>query len=1052
MRWGRPSDVPTSTNRSGVWRRWGVAALAAIGLTVSGSRLSAQGNSGTISGKVTDAVSGAPLAGTSVRVGATQLGAQTADDGQYTIRGVPAGTVQLQINRIGYEAKKVSVTVTAGGTTTSNITLSQAAFTLSDVVVTVTGAQKKAEISNTVASVDVAAKAQETTANSLGQLLGGQAAGVQIVSSGAAGAGSRIRIRGQSSVSQSNAPVVYIDGIKVNSDANASGNSGTSRFDDLNPDEIENIDILKGPAAATLYGTEAANGVINITTKRGRAGATRWSFFGETGNSRDPEKGHYRDLWVSFDKQPDGSLDECLLTQVAVGACQIDSTYHNNVLNDPELTPLVNGSTNRIGAQVSGGTDRNQYFVSGEYNKVMGPYKMPQAEISRLEQERGSAIPYNQIYPNADARLNLRANLNSQLGSKADFSLSMGYLERADRQVPNEDNSTGLMVDAVAGSARTDKCDERDDIVRPGSPEGCKGVWLRGYRSYPMGDILAQERMENVNRFTNSLGVRYYPLSWLSARANLGFDFIINNNKNLRRYHQGPYGGSGYLGGISDSRTEDDNYTADLGATATFNPWSQITSKTSVGMQYYRTLRDQTSATGNSLTPGATQVSAGALQSASESQSLTVTFGNYVEEVLSYADKIFLNGGLRYDGNSSFGHSFKGIAYPRVGVSYLISDESFFPQTDWVSSLRLRTTYGASGVQPGTTDAARYFTTTTATINGVDVPGVQLSGLGNSHLKPEYSAEVEAGLDATIFQNRTTVELTYYNKKTRDAIIDRPIAPSLSGITSISDNLGSVRNQGFELTLNNRIIDNANYGFDLQVTGSTNKNRILTLGEGVTPIPTGNRNTMVQTPGYPLFGMWGKPVEWNDANGDGYLAIDEVCNTGCSAADTAVFIGPSFPTKELSVIPRFEAFHRRLAISAQFDHKQGMNKFNNTLRHQSQGGISAQGYWDPNATLRQQACTIAVNNYATYTCMFENGRFTRLREVTVSYQLPDRIANTIRSSRATIVLAGRNLHTWTPYSGVDPEGSAGNSDSRGNEEYFITPPLRYYTIRLNLNF
>jgi TonB-linked SusC/RagA family outer membrane protein len=1047
--------LSTSTIRSAVWRRWGVAALAAIGLAASSARLSAQANSGTVSGRVTDAASGTPLAGAAVRVGTTQLGTQTADDGRYTIRGVPAGAVQLQVNRIGYEAKKVAVTVTAGGTATADVTLSQAAFSLQEVVTTVTGAQRKAEIANTVASVDVAAKAEETTANSLGQLLGGQAAGVQIVSSGAAGAGSRIRIRGQSSVSLNNAPVVYIDGVKVNSEANASGNSGTSRFDDLNPDEIENIDILKGPAAATLYGTEAANGVINITTKKGRAGATRWSFFGETGNSRDPQKGHYRDLWVSFDKtSKPGTLQECLLTQVAIGACHIDSTYHNNVLNDPALTPLVNGATNRVGAQVSGGTERNQYFVSGEYQKEMGPYKMPQAEISRLEQERGSAVPYNQIFPNADARTNLRANLNTQLGSKADFSLSSGYLQRADRQVPNEDNSTGLMVDAVAGSARTDVCDGRDKIARDPNNPNCLGVPLHGYRSYPMGDILAQESFEDVNRFTNSLGARYYPTSWLSLRSNLGFDYILNHSKSMNRYHQGPQGGSGYQGSIDDRRTESDQYTADLGGTATFQPFASLNSKTSVGLQYYRTYSDFTRAQGSNLTPGATQAGAGALQSASEGTATTVTLGNYVEEVLAWKDRVFLNGGLRYDGNSSFGKGFKGVAYPRVGVSYLISDEGFFPQTEWVNSLRLRTTYGASGVQPGTTDASRYFSTITATINGVDAPGVSLGGLGNANLKPEYSAEVEAGADATLFKNKTTVELTYYNKKTKDAIISRPIAPSLSGLTSIFDNLGSVRNQGWEMTLNNRLIDNAQYGFDLQLTGSTNKNRVLTLGEGVTPIPTGNRNTMVQTPGYPLFGMWGKPVTWNDANHDGYLAVNEVCQDvgSCRGADTAIYIGPSYPTKEFSIIPRFEALHRKLAISAQLDHKQGMNKFNNTLRHQSQGGISAQGYWDPNATLKQQACTIAVNNYSTYTCMYENGMFTRLREVTVSYQLPDRLANRIHSSRATLVAAGRNLHVWTPYSGVDPEGSAGNSDSRGNEEYFITPPLRYYTIRLNLNF
>ncbi len=1045
MRWGRPSFLSTTT-RTATWRRWGVATLAALGLFTASSRAVAQATSGTISGTVTDAASHSPLAGAAVRVGTSQIGTQTGDDGKFTIRGVPAGAVELQVNRIGYEAKKVPVTVTAGGTATVNVTLSQAAFSLSEVVVTVTGAQKKAEISNTVASVDVGSKAQETTANSLGQLLSGQAAGVQIVSAGAAGAGSRIRIRGQSSLSLPNAPVVYVDGIKVTSTAGTGSSSSSSRFDDLNPDEIENIDILKGPAAATLYGTEAANGVIIITTKKGKAGATRWNFFGETGPSHDPSAGNYRDLWISFQKNANGTLTQCQLTQVASGACRIDSTYHGNVLNKPGLTPIVNGSVNKIGTQVSGGTDRLQYFVSGEYNKEMGPYKMPQAEIDRIAKERGKAVPYNQIYPSANALTNLRTNLSTQLGSKADFNVSMGYIQRAYRKPQNEDNSTGLMVDAIAGLARTDLYQVR--------VKGVDSVALNGYRSYPMGDIFGYTQGNNINRFVNSISGRYYPFSWLNIRSNLGFDWSMDDAKQGTQFDQGPFGETTRLGDITDRRTETDQYTADIGGTATFGFWNKFNSKTSVGTQYYRTYIDYVEGRGRTLPPGATQVAAGAVQTTTANTNTTVTLGTYGEQVFSYADRVFLTGGLRYDGNSAFGKSFKGVFYPKVGLSWLMSEEGFFPQYSWLNSFRVRGTYGASGVQPGTIDAVRYYSSVTGTINGVDNPGVQLGALGNTKLKPEYSSEFETGFDASLFSSKTTMEFTYYNKKTKDALIARPLAPSLAGISTFLDNLGSIRNQGMELTLNNRLIDNNEFGFDLQITGSTNKNRILTLGEGVTPVPTGNRATQVNAPGYPLYGMWGKPVTWNDKDGNGILSVNEVCQDvgSCRQADTAIYIGPSFPTKEFAVNPRFEMLKRKLAISAQLDHKQGMNKFNNTLRHQSQGGLSAQGFWDPNASLRQQACTIAVNNYATYTCMYENGRFTRLREVAVSYQLPDALAARMRSSRATLVAAGRNLHVWTPYSGVDPEATVGNGDERGNEEYFSTPPLRYFTVRLNLAF
>jgi TonB-linked SusC/RagA family outer membrane protein len=1040
------------TRRRLASRSFTLCTALALGLTSVGAQ--AQAPTGTVTGRVTDATAAAPVVGANVRVNGSQIGAQTGQDGRYTLRGVPAGSIVVQVTRIGFQAKSSTVSVTAGQTTNADFALAQAAFSLGEVVVTVTGEQRKAEIANTVASVDVAAKAQETSANSLGQLLSGQAAGVQIISAGAAGGGSRIRIRGQSSLSLSNSPVVYVDGIKVVSTASDASATRSSRFDDINPDEIESIDILKGPAAATLYGTEAANGVINITTKKGKAGNTRWSFFGENSTSVDPSAGHYRDLWISFQKNANGTISQCLLTQVAAGSCRIDSTYHANVLNQPGLTPIVHGGVNKVGTQVSGGTERIQYFVAGEYNKEMGPYKMPQAEISRLETERGAAVPYYQIYPNADARTNLRANLSTQLGSKADLNVQSGYLARVDRQPQNEDNSTGLMVDAIAGLARTDLCDGRDKIARDPTKPNCLGVPLNGYRSYPMGDIFAQERNEYVNRFTQAMNARYYPFSWLTTRANLGFDYTLLQLRNVTQFHQGPFGETSYNGSISDLRNEISQYTLDGGATATFNPFRSITSKTSAGVQYYRTYSDTSGSSGLNFTPGATEVSGGATQQSLAGTTTTITLGTYAEQIFSWNDRVYLTGGLRYDGNSAFGEAFKGVFYPKVGLSWLVSDESFFPKMDFLNSLRLRGTYGASGVQPGTTAATRFFTSTTANIGGTDQPGVHLAALGNTKLKPEYSGEFESGFDATMFGNRTTFELTYYNKKTKDAIIARPIALSLAGVTSIFDNLGSIRNSGLEASITNKFLDTPNFGFDLQLTGSTNKNRILTLGQGVTPVFTGNRNTQYNAPGYPLFGLWGKQITYSDKDGNGYLTPSEVCQdvNGCRAADTAVYYGPTLPTIEFAVEPRFEALHHKLAISAQFDSKQGMLKFNNTLRHQCQGGQSCQGLWNPNASLYDQARAIAVNNYSVYSGMYENGAFTRLREVSLSYQLPDAVAGKVGSSRATLIAAGRNLHVWTHYSGVDPETTVGNGDARGSEEYFATPPLRYFTFRLNLNY
>jgi TonB-linked SusC/RagA family outer membrane protein len=1040
MRRGPSTSGTVVPVQAAIRQRWIPLIVAVLGIAAVGRGASAQGGSttGTITGRVTEAGSTSPLGSASIRVTGTQIGAQSGSDGRFTIRGIRPGTVDLQVTRIGYSAKHVSVTVGAGATVTSDFALTQAPFSLAAVVTTVTGVQSKAEISNTVASIDVTTKIAEAPITTTGELISGRAAGVQVISSGAVGSGSRIRIRGQSSLSLSNDPIVYVDGVRVDAKTGDSGigTGGTtaSAFDNINPEEIESIDVIKGPAAATLYGTQAANGVIVVTTKRGRAGSPHYTVWTENGTLSDPHKGSYPDLWVSFDRRT--GLKTCTLVQQASGSCIIDSTYHNNVLNEPDLTPLHTGIRSQYGIQASGGADRLQFFISGDQEHTQGPYKMPDREISRLMTERASTIGADQIYPNAEKKVSLRTNLNTQLTPKVSLAVSVGYVDNDNRQPQNEDNSDGLMVAAIGGSARTDLKDPR-------------GLPLLGYRSFPIGDIFAQVTTQNINRFINGVNAQYLPLPWLTTRANVGYDYSARNATFLQQLNQGPFNEQARTGSVQNNRAETAIYTVDLGGTATMSAHHGFGLKTSGGMQYFRSWFSSSTGTGLGMPPGATTTSAGSTRTATQSTTESINLGAYGEEVVSYDDRVFLTGGLRYDGNSAFGTGFSGVYYPKIGASWLLSDERFFPRIDAINSFRVRATYGSSGVQPGALNALRYYQTANANISGTEQSGVTLTALGNTKLKPEYSGEFEAGFDASAFSNRTSIELTYYDKKTKDALINAPTAPSVGGaISSLLENIGSTRNQGLELTLNQKLVDRRQLGFDVQLTGSTTKNRIITLGEGVTPIFTGNRSTQYNAPGYPLFGLWGKTYSYSDANNDGIIVASEM-----KFSDTAVFIGPTAPTHEFALSPRLELLSRKLAISAQFDHKDGMTKFYNTLRHRCQGGASCEGLWDPHASLADQAAAVADNlSSSVYTGYFFNGEFTRLRELSVAYQLPDALANKVHSSRASIIGTGRNLHVWTAYPGIDPEATVGNTDTRGNEEYFSTPPLRYFTLRLNLNF
>jgi TonB-linked SusC/RagA family outer membrane protein len=1018
------------------WRA--LLALAGLFLAAGGARpVAAQGTGGTVTGRVTDAATGQPIAQARVLVSGTQVGALTGDNGRYTLRVPATGTVSLDVNRIGYEAKKLTVTVSASTPAVADVALTQAAFSLAAVVTTVTGQQRKVELANATSQIAVADKIAELPVSNVGQLLSGRSAGVQVVSAGATGAGSRIRIRGQSSLSLSNDPVVIIDGVRMTAATGSSsigvGGSAPSRLDDLNPEEIENIEVIKGPSAATLYGTEAANGVINITTKRGKAGATRWNFYTENGRITDPNS--YPLMYYGWGTQLTGATAgnrvRCPAISIAAGICRADSLRVGNAFQIDSLSPVDVGGRQQYGMQVSGGNDRVQYFVSGETEVETGIYKMPEIEIRRLAAERGTAVPSSQVRPNALDRNSLRANITAQLASNATLQVSSSFINSRQRLPQNEDNGNGLMVGMLGGEWREDLVDGR-------------GVKLLGWRAFPMGDILSRTTSQATNRFINSAQLQYSPATWLTTRATVGVDFAARNDIGINLFDQGPLGVN-RVGQVTSNRSEINQQTVDIGGTATrqFFPW--LNSKTSVGMQYIRNYFALTGATGQSLPPGATTISAAAVRNASESTDEKRTLGYYIEQVFSVNEKLFITAGLRRDAASAFGKDFRAVNYPKVGASWVVSDQGFFPATDWISSLRLRATYGASGQIPGTTDALRFFSPFATTISGqADQPGVSIGALGNANLRPEFSAETEAGFDLTMFGGKSNVEVTYYNKNTTDALIERRVAPSIAGVTSRFENIGNVRNSGLELVYNQKVVSTDQLGVEFVLTGSTNKNELITLGEGVSPIPSGNRNTQLNSPGFPLYGLWGRTYTFNDANNDGLLVAGEMTYGAFQ------FIGPTYPTRELAFSPTIELLGRKLRISGQVDSKWGMKKLNNTKRHQCQAGISCQGLYN-GAPLEEQAKAVAAAA-SIFTGFYEDGSFTRLREMAVSYQMPDRWAKALRASRWNLVLTGRNLGVWTPFTGVDPETTVGNSDTRGNEEFFSTPPMRYWTFRMNFNF
>src|SRR5205823_3627895 len=354
-------------------RRLGVTAFVLAPMIVA-----AQQPSGTISGRVVDRGTQQPIIGATVRIIGTTRGAQTSDQGTYRLTGVPSGAVNVQALRIGYASITRPLTVTAGQEATLDFTLDQAATTLDVVQVTATGQeQSRRESGVSTANINVSQEVPQAAVSNLQTVLSSRAAGVVVMEEGGTtGAAARIRIRGSNSVSLSNDPLIIVDGIRVNNDEGGGASIGVggqvpSRLNDINPEDIENIEIVKGPAAAALYGTAAANGVIQITTKRGRAGKARWNFHTEAGTVN--EVTHYpTNYWTLdvADYAPD-TLFPCTLDFQIRGFCPSEQKLVSyNPLE--QNSPFVRGWRERYGADVAGGSDLAQYFIGGDFYREQG--------------------------------------------------------------------------------------------------------------------------------------------------------------------------------------------------------------------------------------------------------------------------------------------------------------------------------------------------------------------------------------------------------------------------------------------------------------------------------------------------------------------------------------------------------------------------------------------------------------------------------------------------------------------------------------------------------
>ena len=1021
------------------------ALLTVLGVEAFPDSSGAQTPSASLTGRVTDAASGQPIASAQVNVVGTVLGALTNDQGQYVIRGANPGRVDVRVLRVGFAEQRQSVTLTAGQTTPLDFRMRPVAVTLNPVVTTVTGQERRDEVGNAIAQVDAQKVVETSAVANVGDLLTARAPGVLVVPGTQTGAGTRVRIRGTSSLSLSNNPIYIVDGIRVEGTTGSSavsvGGTTPARVNDLNPEEIQSIEVVRGPSAATLYGTDAANGVIVITTKRGVAGRPQFTYSTEQGARVD--RNHYPDAWRGWRSGSTASnTTQCFLSQRVAGTCVQDSVTSYNLYADPEATPNGVGYRQQHSLQVGGGSELLRYFLHGEWEDETGVLKVPEFD-ERYLAAHGLTLRPEEERPNHLGRVTTRANFNIALSPAADVAVNAGYTSQ-DLRLPTSDDSGVL---GVAGNT----------YGGPGFKYNLSstGDTLYGWRQFTPRDVYQTYTNQGIQRLITSANANWRAAEWLAIRGNAGIDYINRLDTQLCRFGACPdIGGDSRKGFKYDYRTNFFTYTADGSATASRQLTPTLQSKTTGGIQFNRTVFDRNGAWGTVLSPGAVTITAAANKFSDESTNETRTLGGFVEEALAYNERLFVTGAVRSDRNSAFGADFKTVFYPKLSVSWIASEEPFFPRYSWLNRLRFRTAYGASGVQPGTIDAVQYFSATTTRLESGDAPALVFSTLGNRNLKPERSTELELGVDGTFWDNRITTEITHYNKASRDALISRILPPSLgTGATSRFENLGKVSNTGWEALINAQLIQRDAFGWDITINGATNNNTLDSLG-GVPNIISSS--TQQQREGYPLNGWWSRGLtSYEDKNGDGLItynvnpALSEITVT-----DTAVYLGNPLPRYELSFTNGFDFLQRRLHLGAMIDYKGGFKMYNNTERIRCASRNNCAGLINPSSSLFEQARTAAVRDHPAKTVagFIGDGDFIRFRELNLSFTAPEQwAARYLRGRSLSATLAARNLGIlWTKYDGVDPEafGTTGDAPS----EFQAFPPTTYYTLRLSLGF
>jgi TonB-linked SusC/RagA family outer membrane protein len=1041
---------------------------------------------GTISGKVVDSRTGDGLPGASVIVEGLDIGAATNTDGEYSITNVPVGARRVLARFIGYKSSVQTVNVSGGSVVELNYELNETVLQLDEVVVTGAGvASEKRKLGNTVVTIN-ASSLEDAPVGDLSEVLTGREAGVSVLpSNGIVGTGARIRIRGVASLAQSNEPIVYIDGIRVNNGAGftLNGAGGASRLDDINPNAIERIEILKGAAAATLYGTQASNGIIQIFTKKGSFSKPRFNLEIRQTAISYPDRYHPNAGFARTEAQAQTMSDVFgfpvrpyeLVTRTSV----------------KDLFDTGYGQTYSL--SVSGGGSGVTYFASGRFQQADGPLN-PQPEdfaVASLPGETFEPGGANDFF----RRAQFTANVNLIPTNKLSVRLGTGYSNIHNEMPSNGNNIFGLVSLAMFG---------KPERVAENNPQGQRAFMTTRESTY-------REQKEDTEHAYVSMTANYKLTNDIGLEGTFGLDFTGERSSNFRPF---AYDVDNFTGNVPDGaldllKREKKEWTLDVKANWNRNLTNDISSSLVAGFQGFKTEVNFSEGYGERFPgPGLEVLDAtdAPTQQTFSSFVQVINAGWFFQEQIGYKDYLYVTGGLRFDANSAFGTNFSTQSYPKLSISFVPS--SAFPGLagSFLSTLRVRGAVGRSGQQPNAFDNL----TTYGPFSSAEGPGVSPGNLGNPDLKPEVSTEYEAGFEAGMLNDRLGFEFTYWDRTITDALVNRQFAYSGGFRSPQLDNIGEIAAKGVDLNVRFAALKGENFTLDVFANGAYLNEEVIDLG-GSPALKAGGSYPRYRNyvwpgfaPGAHLGAELNRSLEYPiDLDGDNvaeskeellaFFAEPRFLNEFGPVLIEAEIVDPvsgeiikdfllnylGKPTPDWSGSFGFNVgFMKHFRLATLFEYKAG-NYFVNNLtdafrksnpligRNMPESAAIELAVENPTSTAEQRL--EAANNWVReflalrpYSGLntIEKADFIRWRELSIAYDVPRRIVSTFGLRNATITLAGRNIAMFTGYSGIDQEMNAlGRRSGGGTNTNFLTgvdafgyPIPRQFSFSLKVGF